>query len=186
MKMPNEYGVDVLIAGAGPTGLTLACELLRFGVSCMIIDKAEGISNQTKALGVMARSLELLDRTGVAQEFVRRGHPIGFFNVYSGDQLLVRLDFHNTLRSPFPFVLMIPQNITEDILYSHLKKIGGEVEWSKDFTHFTQDESGIEAVLSDSDGNKQTIKAKCLIGCDGAHSFSVKQLLLLLEVDYFR
>ena len=168
--MPNQYDVDVLIAGGGPTGLTLACELLRFGVNCMIIDKAEGISSQTKALGVMARTLEHLDRIGVAQEFVRRGHPIGLFNVYSGDHLLVRLDFHNTLKSPFPFVLMIPQNITEDILYSHFKKTGGEVKWNKSLTRFTHGETGVEAVLSDADGNKQTIKAKYLIGCDGAHS----------------
>ncbi|MCP3738148.1 FAD-dependent monooxygenase [Rossellomorea sp. BNER] len=181
MNKQVQYDVDVLISGAGPTGLTLACELIRFGVSCKVIDKAESTSTQTKALGVMARTLEHLERMGVAEEFIRRGHPTGTFNAYSGEVLLARLDFNNKLKSPFPFVLMIPQNITEDILYSQCKSFGGDVEWNTKLLSFTHDNTGVEAILLNSDGNENTIKAKYLVGCDGAHSLVRHSLKLNFE-----
>ncbi|MBM7587503.1 2-polyprenyl-6-methoxyphenol hydroxylase-like FAD-dependent oxidoreductase [Bacillus pakistanensis] len=181
MNNKIQYDVDVLISGAGPTGLTLACELIRFGVSCIVIDKAESTSTQTKALGVMARTLEHLERMGVAQEFINRGHPTGTFNAYSGEVLLARLDFNNTLKSLFPFVLMIPQNITENILYSYYKNMGGKVEWNTELTSFTHDRTGVEAKFLHSDGSLESIKAKYLIGCDGAHSFVRHSLPLEFE-----
>ncbi|MGG0239705.1 FAD-dependent monooxygenase [Bacillus rhizoplanae] len=162
--------VDVLIVGAGPTGLTLASELRRFGVDCKVIDKASGISTKTKALGVMARTLEHLERMGIAYEFVKRGHPTYVFNARSENITLARLDFKEKLRGPYPFVLMIPQNITEDILYSHFINIGGEVQWRTTLSGFKQDQLSVEATIVNSEGVESIIKAKYLIGCDGAHS----------------
>jgi 2-polyprenyl-6-methoxyphenol hydroxylase-like FAD-dependent oxidoreductase len=90
--MRSHNDCQVLVVGAGPTGLVLACELLGRGVRTRIIDKGEGVVLETRALGVHARTLEVLDMMGLADRFVARGQVVRCFRMYADGQPLVRLD----------------------------------------------------------------------------------------------
>ncbi len=160
--------VDVLVVGAGPTGLTLAEELARFGVSYRIIDSGRGPTDLSKAIGVQARTLETLDIMGMADELVRRGNPARAFHIYDGDQHLLKLDF-SELESRYPFLLIVPQSDTEQVLLAKLTA-GTNAERSTTLTAFTQGEAGVDATLQHDDGQTERVRARWLVGCDGAHS----------------
>src|SRR5215471_6248650 len=98
----------ILIVGAGPTGLTLAHELLRRGVKPRLIEKAPLASPNTKALGVMARTLELLAPSGITKDMLAQGVQVPTFSIWSSGRLLAQLDFARSMDSPYPFVLMLP------------------------------------------------------------------------------
>ena len=167
---------DVLIVGAGPVGLTLACDLRRRGIRCRIVDSAEHPAQQTKAVGIQARSLELLAKMGIASSAIARGLTTSLFSIYSDGKRLMRIDFQEHLRgSPYPYVLLLPQNETEEILTEHLRSLGTSVEWQTEMIGLTQDEHGVEAVLRRPDGDEQ-VQVAWLVGCDGAHSM-VRHLL---------
>lgn len=100
---------DILIVGAGPTGLTLAHELLRQGIKPRLIEKTPAPSPNTKALGVMARTLELLAPSGITQEMLAQGVKVPIYSVFSQGRQLARFDFANGIESPYPYILMIPQ-----------------------------------------------------------------------------
>src|SRR5437868_3353410 len=102
---------DVLIAGAGPTGLVLAAELARHGASFRLIDAAPAATEQTRAIGIQARTLELLQIMGLADAFVHEGLPIHAVNLYSGAKPIIRLAFEG-LESAFPYVLSLAQSET--------------------------------------------------------------------------
>lgn len=125
---------EVLIVGAGPTGLTLAIELARRGIHCRIIDQADEPSRYSKALGVMARTLELLEQAGLAEEFTARGLPIEQVSVYGGKKQLADVPFGQRIASKYPYVLMLPQNETEEILLQRLQQLGVQVERSTTLT----------------------------------------------------
>ncbi|WP_411348773.1 FAD-dependent monooxygenase [Paenibacillus sp. WLX2291] len=125
---------EVLIVGAGPTGLTLAIELARRGIHCRIIDQADEPSRYSKALGVMARTLELLEQAGLAEEFTARGLPIEQVSIYGGKKQLADVPFGQRIASKYPYVLMLPQNETEEILLQRLQQLGVQVERSTTLT----------------------------------------------------
>ncbi len=163
----------VFIVGAGPTGLALAHELLRRGVQIRLIDKAPSASQNTKALGVWPRTLELFARTGtgIADEMLARGVKTPSFHVWSDGKLLVHLDFARRLTgSSYPFALMIPQAETEALLTQHVLSLGGTIERGTELLSLIQYEAGVEAVLRHADGQEEQTRADWLIGCDGAHS----------------
>jgi 2-polyprenyl-6-methoxyphenol hydroxylase-like FAD-dependent oxidoreductase len=163
----------VFIVGAGPTGLTLAHELLRRGVQVRLIDKAPTASQNTKALGVWPRTLELFARTGtgIVDEMLARGVKTPSFHVWSDGHLLVHLDFTRRLTgSSYPFALMIPQAETEAILTQHVLELGGSIERGTELLSLTQQEDGVEVVLRHADGLEEVTRTDWLIGCDGAHS----------------
>jgi 2-polyprenyl-6-methoxyphenol hydroxylase-like FAD-dependent oxidoreductase len=168
---------DVLIVGAGPVGLTLANDLMRRGVSCRMIDSAPHATQQTKALGIMPRTLELLTKLGVAQTAIERGLQAAVFCPYSDGKRLTRIDFREyLLDSPYPFVLMLPQHETEAVLTEHVQRQGGAIEWQVELVAVTQDEEGVEALLRHPDGREERFQTRFLAGCDGAHS-TVRHLL---------
>ncbi|MGB2920434.1 MAG: FAD-dependent oxidoreductase [Mycobacterium sp.] len=103
---------DVLIAGAGPSGLTAAIELARRGVPVRIVDAASGPNTETRALGMQARTLELYQHAGLVEPLLDRGLRARIFNVFSENRQILRADFVG-LDSPYPFLLMIPQNHTQ-------------------------------------------------------------------------
>lgn len=172
---PTSNTLDVLVVGAGPTGLTLACELLRHGLSCRIIDHASAPSEHSKALALHARTLEGLDLLGLAEELVDKGIKIQGLNMYTKGKRLLHLNLEK-LDTRFPFVLSIPQSETERSLAQRLSQLGGSVERAFALTHATQNQEGITATLSQMNGQSEEIRARWLVGCDGAHS-TVRNIL---------
>jgi 2-polyprenyl-6-methoxyphenol hydroxylase-like FAD-dependent oxidoreductase len=169
---------NVLIVGAGPTGLTLAHELLRCGVQVRLIDKAPSPSQNTKALGVWPRTLELFARagTGIVEEMLAQGVKTPSFHVWSEGKLLVHLDFAHHLAGAYPFALMIPQAETEALLTRHVERLGGTIERGTELLSLTQQEAGVQVVLRTASGQEEQTRTDWLIGCDGAHS-AVRHLL---------
>jgi 2-polyprenyl-6-methoxyphenol hydroxylase-like FAD-dependent oxidoreductase len=166
----------ILIVGAGPTGLTLAHELLRRGVKPRLIEKTPSTSPNTKALGVMARTLELLAPAGITTEMLAQGVRVPTFSMWSSGRQLARLDFAKGTDSAYPFILMLPQHTTEAILTDHVVRQGGRVERGIELVSLTQRAESVEAVLRHADGTEERTWSNFLIGCDGAHS-AVRHLL---------
>ncbi len=156
----------------GPTGLTLAHELLRQGVQIRLIDKAPTASQNTKALGVWPRMLELFARTGtgIVEEMLEQGVKTPTFNVWSEGKRLIRLDFAHHLAGPYPFALMIPQAETEALLTRHVLDLDGTIERGIELVSLIQHEDGVEVLLRHADGQEEQTRTDWLIGCDGAHS----------------
>ena len=161
--------IDMLVVGAGPTGLVLAAELARHGASFRIVDAASAPSQQSRAIGIQARTLELLQMMGLADEFTRRGLHVHAVNLYSGAKPIARLAFDG-LESAFPYVLTLPQSETERILADHLERLGGRVERGIKLTGFAADADAVTATLEHADGEVETLRTRWLAGCDGAHS----------------
>jgi 2-polyprenyl-6-methoxyphenol hydroxylase-like FAD-dependent oxidoreductase len=169
MSANGESNVSVLIVGAGPVGLTMACELARRGVSLRIIDKLDVPSDKSRALGIHSRTLEILESMGLVQEFLDAGHPVYGSNFYHGDKKLVHLNL-DEIEGPYPFALMLPQSDTERLLRAHLEKSGITIENGVELTAFVQDKNGVVATLKNKDGQDEVCNAKWIIGSDGAHS----------------
>ncbi len=146
------HASDVFIIGAGPTGLTLACELKRRGLNIRIIDKLPSPTTQSRALALQARSLEIFDKLGILEKLLDNGLPIDTVKLYENGKQVGKADF-KSLYIDFPFVLIIPQSETEKILNARLEELGGHVERNVTLTDLSQ------------------IDAKFIVGCDGAHSF---------------
>src|ERR1700761_3002996 len=163
--------LDVLIAGAGPVGLTMAMELARYGLSVRIVDKNEHRTDKSKAIVVWPRTLELLDRVGpeVTERFIHIGLKATSTNMFSGDQQIAHIDL-STVDSPYKFVLLIQQSETERLLEEQLATFGVNVERQVQLEGFVQSADGVTCNLDYSDGRQETVEADWLIGCDGAHS----------------
>lgn len=161
--------LPVLIVGAGPVGLTLALALDIAGVKFRIVDKAPQRSDKSKALGVHARTLELLESLGIVDTFLAHGHIVHSTNIYNGAKKLVHLSL-DEIQSPYPFALMIPQSETEKILAEELAERGISIEREMEVTNFTQDEYSITTTVKHSGGSEELIQSNWLLGCDGAHS----------------
>jgi len=159
----------VLIAGAGPVGLTLAMALKRLGVDVRVADEAAARTDKSKALVIWPRTLELLDIQGCAQTFVDAGHPVVGARILAERKLLVevRLD---TARSTYRSALMIAQSQTERLLEEQLAGLCMQVERQVALESFAEDEAGVTATLRHADGREESMRAAYLIGCDGAHS----------------
>jgi 2-polyprenyl-6-methoxyphenol hydroxylase-like FAD-dependent oxidoreductase len=163
---------EVLIIGAGPTGLSLAAQLIRYGVDFIIIDKKEGVTELSKALAFHARSLEIYEQMDLAQAAIDRGVIIHKLNLMSEGIVRAELDLTGigTGMSPYPYVLTLEQSKNEELLYEFLQKNGKEVWWQTALESLVQDENGVKATVKSSDGRVQEIEAKYLAGCDGAGS----------------
>ncbi len=160
---------DVLVVGAGPVGLTMAAELARYGASVRIVDKAVQRTDKSKALVLWPRSLELIDRMGCGASFVAAGLKATAANIIAGGRQIahVRLD---TVKTPHPYGLMLPQSETERLMEQHLNACGVQVERRIELVRFAPDTDKVTAILRHVDGREETLDAAWLIGCDGAHS----------------
>ncbi|MEH2048797.1 FAD-dependent monooxygenase [Nostoc sp.] len=170
--METTMKTDVIIVGAGPTGLSLAVQLIRYGINFVIFDKKQGITDLSKALVVHARTLEIYDQVGLAQQAVADGEIVQKVNLMHDGKISAQIDFSNFggQLSPFPFMLVFEQNKNERLLYEHLQHNGKEVQWQNEMESLTQDANGVKAVLKNATGETQTIEAQYLVGCDGAGS----------------
>ena len=157
---------SVLIVGAGPVGMTLASELARYGVSVRIVDKAAARTDKSKALVVWSRTLELLDRGGGAAAFIKAGFKALAVNIVAGSKLVGRVDMES-IKSPYPFGLMLPQSETERLLEERLRDLGVAVERQVELASFKTGTDGVEAVLRHADGREEAVSTDWLLGCDG-------------------
>jgi 2-polyprenyl-6-methoxyphenol hydroxylase-like FAD-dependent oxidoreductase len=161
---------QVLVVGAGPAGLFMAAELNRHGISCRIVDKNDGPTHETRAASIQARTLEILESIGLADELLQAGNICHAAATYTSDHKLIKYLTFDELDSAFPFVLQLPQSQTERIVARYLARLGTEVERSVELVAFEQDEDGVRATLQPADGGQETAHVSYLIACDGAHS----------------
>jgi len=174
LRAMNEAQTDVLVVGAGPTGLTLASELLRQGLTVRIIDAAEAPSPWSRAVVVHARTLEVLGQVGCVDALVARGTKVRGATLWSAGETLARVEF-DELDTPFPYVLCLSQQETEAVLHDALVARGGAVERGVRLTSFRQDGTGVTARLLRGE-EELTVRAAWIVGCDGAHSVVRKAL----------
>ncbi|RTL44554.1 MAG: monooxygenase [Candidatus Melainabacteria bacterium] len=165
----NNERLPVLIVGAGPVGLTMALALSISGIKFRIVDKAPHRSDKSKALGIHARTLELLETLGVVDTFLKNGHIVHATNLFCGSQKIVHFSL-DEIPSPYPFALMVPQSETERLLAEELSERGIDIEREMEVTNFLQDDDKVTTTIKHADGKEETIQSNWLIGCDGAHS----------------
>jgi NADPH-dependent dioxygenase len=163
---------DLLIIGAGPTGLTAAACALHLGLSVRIVDRKAHRSTFSKALVMHARTLEALDTLGLADRFVAAGAPFEALNVRFGGRRPVRIDLGALAwgDTRFPFWLSIPQYETERLLEEHLEELGGALEWETSLVDLEQDAAGVTARLQTRGGREQRATARWVVGADGGRS----------------
>jgi 2-polyprenyl-6-methoxyphenol hydroxylase-like FAD-dependent oxidoreductase len=172
--------MTVLIAGAGPTGLTLACDLARRGVSCRVLDKAPTLFPGSRGKGLSPRSLEVFDDLGVITSVLADGMPFPRFRTYAGTQIVSDKDISEMLGTeslartpevPYPGTWLLPQWRTDELLYERFIDLGGEVEFGVAVTGFTQNPEAVTVQTS-----AGAIRADYLVGCDGGRSTVRKNL----------
>ena len=164
---------EVLVVGAGPAGLTMANVLDRQGVSFRIIDVKGGPVEETRALVVHAKTLELLDRLGLAERAVERGQRMGVVQVFGEGKPAGKISFLDDGaddRTPYPFALVLEQDRTERLLIDGLEATGGRVEWDTELVSLTSTPDGARATVRRPDGSTETIEAGWVVGADGASS----------------
>jgi 2-polyprenyl-6-methoxyphenol hydroxylase-like FAD-dependent oxidoreductase len=163
---------DVIIIGAGPTGLALACQFIRYGIDFVIIDKKETTTPYSKAIGVQARTLEIYEQIGLADNLIGLGAVAEKARIVVGGKVRGEASFREfgSGMSPYPFVLIVEQGKHEALVYDFIKSHGDQVHWQTELQKFTQDDAGVRAVVRTSEGETRTIEAKFLVGCDGAKS----------------
>ncbi len=159
---------DVLIVGAGPTGLALATTLMRNGVTPVIVDKLITGQSTSRAAVIHAHTLEVLEQLGVSERLGREGLKLVTFSIRDRNRVLVRLRF-DRLPSRYAYLLMIPQDVTEKILVDSLAEARGAVRWGCAVQALTETPDGVRASVV-SDGRAQTIEAHYVVGADGMHS----------------
>ncbi|MEY9909155.1 2-polyprenyl-6-methoxyphenol hydroxylase-like FAD-dependent oxidoreductase [Catenulispora sp. MAP12-49] len=177
--------VDVLVVGAGPVGLTAAIELARRGVRCRIIDKLAEPMMYAKAVGIQPRTLEVWDAMGVVREALDAAEPMLGQQVYVNGREVSTMTLTLPPDVPYGFAAL-PQYEVERILTERLAGLGVRVERDARLVSFEQDAERVEAVVARGTGEAdEQIRARYLIGCDGAHSVVRKTLGLTFEGDAF-
>ncbi|HEY2949511.1 MAG TPA: FAD-dependent monooxygenase [Micromonosporaceae bacterium] len=163
--------VDVLVVGAGPTGLALATQAHTHGVSVRIVDRALDRVHESRALAVQARTLEVLAGSGVADELVRRGNTATRFVMHAGRRSVeLPLFDPGTRDTDYPYLLFVSQAVTEQVLADHLAGRGVPVERGVELTGLRADGGAMVATVRRGDGPAETVRARFVVGCDGVHS----------------
>src|SRR6201986_181338 len=163
------YGCQVLVVGAGPTGLLLAAQLLAREIDPRIVNKGDGPARESRAVSVHARTLEVLDTMGLADAFIEHGPCVRRFRMYAGNRSLLDLDMTRN-GSRYGFILNLAQSETERLLRSRVHELGGTIEQRSELAGLSQRGDGVDATLRFADGRETEIRAGYVVGCDGAHS----------------
>ena len=172
--MQSNSQIQVLIVGAGPTGLTLACDLARRGIEFRILEKAAAHFVGSRAKGLQPRTLEVFDDLGVIETALSSGSPYPRLHAYLW-RFVLGWSMHKhkkpTSEVPYPNTWMVPQWRTEEILRAKVAEYGHQVELGSEAVAIEQHAGGVKATISHSDGTREQISADYLIGADGGHSF---------------
>jgi 2-polyprenyl-6-methoxyphenol hydroxylase-like FAD-dependent oxidoreductase len=160
---------DVVIVGAGPTGLALGGTLAAEGVSFVLVDRLAEGANTSRAAVVHARTLEVLEELEVTDRLRDRGHVVPRFTLRDRSRVLVTIRF-DELPTRYPYTLMIPQDITEAILLGRLRELGGEVHRPCEVRDLQQDADGASVTVAADGRPPQTVRARYVVGADGMHS----------------
>jgi 2-polyprenyl-6-methoxyphenol hydroxylase-like FAD-dependent oxidoreductase len=168
---------DVLIVGAGPTGLMLANQLGRRGVRTTIVDRHAGPAVQTRALGVQARTLEIYAKLGLVGRALALGKRGTGANVWAEGRKTAHIPLGEAGRdlTPYPFILILGQDDNEQIMGEKLREWNLAVQWSTELTHLDQQSDHVRATLNQPDGSSREVEAAWVAGCDGARS-AVREL----------
>jgi 3-(3-hydroxy-phenyl)propionate hydroxylase len=175
--LPPEFRMDaaaydaspVLIVGAGPTGLAAAMSLARAHIPVRLIDKAPQPNPYSRAIGIQARTLELLEQHRLVEPFLELGHRARVANLFSNGMRLAQLDF-DPLHTRYPYLLFLDQSVTERLLTEHLATLGVKVERGIELMAFMQGSASIQTTLRRADGRTEAMRPSYLIAADGAHS----------------
>jgi 2-polyprenyl-6-methoxyphenol hydroxylase-like FAD-dependent oxidoreductase len=163
--------LDVLVVGAGPTGLALAFQLLDFGARFRLVDRQRHRVHESRALAIQPRTLEVLARHGLSQRLVERGNPASRLRLHLGDRVasfkLFDLGIEDTA---YPYLLLLSQAETEAILGEHLSRHGVLAERGVELVDLEPRGSGVACRLRHPDGTEEIVQARYVAGCDGAHS----------------
>jgi len=175
----------ILIVGAGPTGLTAALELSRFGIPVRLVEKAREPATTSRAIGIQARTLELMQQRGLAEEMVRLGNPAPYGSIYGGGKRVFRLDYGH-VDSRYNYTLFLSQAETERILREAVGRQGIAIERGVELVGLSQDAlshdpAPVKAVLHHADGQLEQAQAPWLISAEGAHSLVRTTLDLQFE-----
>lgn len=162
----------VLIVGAGPTGLSLACQFIRYGIDFVIVDKNEGVTPYSKALGVHARTLEIYEQLGLAEKAVMQGTIAGKVRMIAGGKVRGEANLSKLGQglSPYPYMLVLEQSKNERLLYEYMQAHGKDVHWQTELESFSQTAAQVTAQVKTASGESNTIEADYLVGCDGPKS----------------
>lgn len=167
------YDTDVLIIGAGPTGLMLACQLLRFGVSFRIIDAHPNRAYESRAFAIQAKSMEIFQNLGIVSEFLEQAQTGMHAYIYASGKPVAELSFKDvaTENTPYPSIFFISQSITEQILLNYIQKQNVQVEQQTKLLSFSQTDDAIEATITNQQSKIiENCRCRYIVGCDGAHS----------------
>jgi 2-polyprenyl-6-methoxyphenol hydroxylase-like FAD-dependent oxidoreductase len=165
---------DVLVVGAGPTGLMLANQLGRRGVRARIVDRHAGPSLQTRALGVQARTLEIYSHLGIVEQALERGKRSTGANIWAHGRPAARIPLGDIGRdlSPYPFLLILGQDDNERLLGDALQRWGMAIEWNTELVGLVQQADCVIARLKQPDGTIREVTAAWVAGCDAARCVS--------------
>jgi len=159
----------ILVVGAGPTGLTLACELARHGAPVRIVEKLAAVLPWCRATGVHARSLEIFQDLGVVDAFVTEGEKVRGTSQYANGERFLHARYAE-VDSPYPFTIAIGENRTEEILEALLNRLGVQVERETELVAMSERLDGVDAILKRANGGEERVLTPWLVGCDGSHS----------------
>ncbi|MGY2007455.1 FAD-dependent monooxygenase [Nocardia gipuzkoensis] len=160
---------SVVIVGAGPAGLTAAITLADAGVDFVLLDRLSEGANTSRAAVVHARTLEVLEELGIAEELVASGDVVARFTVHDGGRTLATIDFDG-LPTRYPYTLMTPQDTTEAVLLKRLRKAGGDVHRPYTVSRVAESNEGVTVEYTDAAGTPGSIRADYVVGTDGMHS----------------
>jgi 2-polyprenyl-6-methoxyphenol hydroxylase-like FAD-dependent oxidoreductase len=161
----------VLVVGAGPTGLTLAAQVRAFGATVRIVDRQLDRVHESRALAVQPRTLEILRGLGVAEELIARGNDAAWVQLHAGGRVVrIQLFGLGLDDTAYPFLLLVSQAETEQVLGDYLAGHGVLVERGVELAGYHADPEAVTCILRHRDGRTEQVRARYLVGCDGASS----------------
>ncbi len=183
----DTINTDVLIVGAGPTGLSLACQFVRHGVDFVVVEKNPELTPYSKAIGVHARTLEIYEQMDLAERAIAEGTIAGKVRMLEGGEVLGEVDLSSVGEgmSAYPYMLLLEQSKNEKLLHDYLVAHDRDVTWNTELKSFAQTDTGVIAQVQTSSGEWKVIEAKYLVGCDGPKSAVRHALGLTFEGSTF-